>query len=65
MKGCQSHVERLTSEAVLNMLDNFERELVLIQQLRGRENSLRKRENDLDSLNSSTGSNFSIMVKKC
>lgn len=62
MKRCLSQVERSTSEAVSNMLDNFESELVLFQQLRGRANSSKKRDNTLDSLYSSNGSNISFMV---
>ncbi len=54
-KGLQSS----TSASVKNMSNNFEAELVLVGQLRGKDSA--HRDSDVDSLGSSSGSNFASM----
>ena len=51
----------MTSSSALNMANNFEYELVLLGQLRGKENPAANRESDVDSLGSSTSSNFAFL----
>jgi len=40
MKSCVESLHGVTSSAVMNMCNNFEYELVLLAQLRGKENAM-------------------------
>ena len=59
--ACLDSLQNITSSAVANMCGNFEYELVLLGQLRGKENAEAARESDVDSLGSSTASNFTFL----
>ena len=61
ISACLDSLQNVTSSAVANMGGNFEYELVLLGQLRGKENAEAARESDVDSLGSSTASNFTFL----
>ena len=61
ISACLDSLQNITSSAVANMGGNFEYELVLLGQLRGKENAEAARESDVDSLGSSTASNFTFL----
>ena len=61
ISACLDSLQNITSSAVANMCGNFEYELVLLGQLRGKENAEAARESDVDSLGSSTASNFTFL----